>query len=138
MNSEGQNTFYELPNILQDFVCHYEKVFIAQGPLKAWNQALQACLNVTPKNLALEQYAFCEQKLTLADLKEAVFSMADDKAPGCDGFPCEFYKAFWEEIGPNLHKVYIEAYNSFSLGNIINKGNIKFIPKAGDPKDICN
>ena len=64
--------------------------------------------------------------------------MANDKAPSCDGFPCEFYKTFWDEIGPDPHKVYIEAYNSYSLGNIINKRNIKFIPKASDPKDICN
>ena len=60
--------------------------------------------------------------------------MADDKSPGCDGFPCEFYKHLWEKIGPDLHKVYLEAYHSKSLGAIINKGNIKFIPKAADPK----
>ena len=71
------------------------------------------------------------------DLKEVVFSMVDDKAPGCDGLPCEFYKTFWDEIGPYLHKVYIEAYNSCSLGNIINKGNIKLIPKVGDREHIC-
>ena len=64
--------------------------------------------------------------------------MEDDKSPECDGFPCEFYKHLWENIGLDLHKVYLEAYHSKSLGAIINKGNIKFIPKVGDPKDICN
>ena len=64
--------------------------------------------------------------------------MVNDKAPSCDGFPCEFYKAFWEKIDLDLHKVYLEAYYSYSLGSIINKGNIKFIPKAGNPEDICN
>ena len=44
----------------------------------------------------------------------------------------------WEAIGSDLHKVYLEAYHSKSLGAIINKGNIKFIPKAGDPEDIWN
>ena len=33
---------------------------------------------------------------------------------------------------------YLEAYHSKSLGAIINKGNIKFIPKAGDPENIYN
>ena len=116
-----QHTFYELPDILQAFIHHYEIFFIAQGPSVAQTQALQACLVVIPKRLVADQYVFCEQKLTLDDLKEDVFSMADDKAPGCDGFPCEFYKNFWDEIGPDLHKVYIEAYNSHSLGTIINK-----------------
>ena len=64
--------------------------------------------------------------------------MVNDKAPSCDGFPCEFYKAFREKINLHLHKVYLEAYYSYSLGSIINKENITFIPKAGNPKDICN
>lgn len=101
-------------------------------------QALKECIFVTPNCLTVEQHAFYEQFLTLSDLKEVVFSMADDKAPGCDGFPYEFYKAFWDSIGHDLYKVYLEAYYSKSLGNIINKGNIKFIPKTGDPEDICN
>ena len=100
---EGQVVLIELPHILQAFVCHYEKVFTAQGPSEAQDQALQACLDVTPNGLTPKQYASCEQKLTLADLKEVVFSMADDKASGCDGFPCEFYKSFWDDIVPNLH-----------------------------------
>lgn len=40
-------------------------------------------------------------------------------------------------VGPNLH-VYNEAIFLGSLGEIINKGNIKFIPKAGYPEVITN
>lgn len=64
--------------------------------------------------------------------------MAGDKAPGIDGFPCKFYKALWDYVGPNLHHVYLEAFHASSLGELINKGNIKFIPKSGDLEDICN
>lgn len=64
--------------------------------------------------------------------------MADEKAPSIDGFPCEFYKVLWDQIGLDLHEVYLEAFHNKSLGNLINQGNIKFIPKSGDPEDICN
>lgn len=64
--------------------------------------------------------------------------MANDKAPGFDGFPYEFYKALWDCAGPDLFQVYLEAFHSNSLGEMINKENIKFIPRAGDPEDICN
>lgn len=64
--------------------------------------------------------------------------MADDKAPGCDGFPSEFYKSLWPCIGPDLHKVYLEAFHSQSLGKMINRGNIKSIPKVRDLEEICN
>ena len=62
--------------------------------------------------------------------------MTDDKSLKCDGFPYEFYKHLWEHIAPNLHKFYLEAYHSKRLGAIINKGNVKFIPKASDLEDI--
>ena len=64
--------------------------------------------------------------------------MANDKTPGLDGFPCEFYKTFWDMIGPDLLHVYQEAMHTGSLGALINKGNIKFIPKPSDQKIITN
>lgn len=64
--------------------------------------------------------------------------MANEKAPGIDGFPCEFYKKLWDVIGPYLLCVYQEALLTRSLGAIINQGYIKFIPKIGDPKLISN
>lgn len=50
------------------------------------------CISITPIYLVVEQRAFCEQLFSLSDLKEVVYFMADEKCPGCDGFPCEFYK----------------------------------------------
>lgn len=38
----------------------------------------------------------------------------------------------------DLHKVYLEAMSVGSLGEIINKGNIKLIPNLGDPELIAN
>lgn len=41
-------------------------------------------------------------------------------------------------VGPNLLNVYKEEMDSSSLGTIINKGNVKFIPKVGDHELITN
>ena len=62
--------------------------------------------------------------------------MVNDKADRCNSFPYEFYKAFWDSIRPNLHKVYLEYFHSISLSNLINKGNIKFILKSNNSEDI--
>lgn len=119
---------------MQAFVRHYEKVFTAQGDSLARTQALQDFLDVIPKWLSDLQQAFCDLLLPIDYLKEATFSMADDKAPGSDGFPHEFYEALWPCVGPDLHKVYLEAFHSRSLGKMINQGSIKFIPKTGGPR----
>lgn len=64
--------------------------------------------------------------------------MVDDKAPSLDDFPCEFYKAYYDFLGSDLHKVYLEAIQNGSLGVLINKGNIKFTSKQGDLELITN
>lgn len=58
--------------------------------------------------------------------------MENKKALGIDGFPYEFYKEIQDKVGPNLLNVYHEALSIGSLGGIINKGNIKLIPKFGN------
>lgn len=45
----------------------------------------------------------------------ALYGMAKGKAPGSDGFPMEFYVAFWDVLGPDL----VEVLNaSLDLGSL--------------------
>lgn len=44
----------------------------------------------------------------------------------------EFYKHMWDMVGHDLHKLYLEAMKIGSLEGIINRENIKFIPKPDD------
>lgn len=100
--------------------------------------ALVACTSAVPSKLSSEQKDELENVLTLENLASVLALMADEKASGIDGFPCEFYKACWSFIGLDLHHVYLEALRTGSLGDIINCGNVKLIPKEGDPKCITN
>ncbi|KAL0151602.1 hypothetical protein M9458_053119, partial [Cirrhinus mrigala] len=40
--------------------------------------------------------------LTLEELFKALQSMESGRAPGVDGLPVDFYKAFWSELGDDL------------------------------------
>lgn len=37
--------------------------------------------------------------VTQEEVKQTVMELPDDKAPGLDGYPTEFYKTFWASIG---------------------------------------
>ena len=59
----------------------------------------------TPK---LEQEACiqCEGYISTQECWNAVNSMQNNKSPGTDGFPCEFYKTFWINIqGPLINSI---------------------------------
>jgi hypothetical protein len=63
------------------------------------------------------------------EVKEVIFQMKHNKAPGPDGFPAEFYQAFWEVIKGDL----MALFNDFHEGKLplysLNFGIITLLPK---------
>ncbi|CAM2106257.1 unnamed protein product [Caretta caretta] len=50
-----------------------------------------------------------ELSLTLAEFSEALHCMPTNKSPGMDGLTVEFYRAFWDILGPDLATVWAES-----------------------------
>jgi len=46
-------------------------------------------------------------KFSYNEVREAIFQMEHNKAPGPDGFPAEFYQAFWDLIKDDLMAMFI-------------------------------
>lgn len=67
---EGHTVLFELPDILQAFMQHYEKVFTNQEPSLKSYRALQECLFVVRSRLPEAQRDFCDQILTIDDIKK--------------------------------------------------------------------
>lgn len=89
---------------------------------------------VIPKKVDPMQQALYEANVTIEELKVALDDMANKKLPGLDGLPYEFYKATQDFISTPLLNVYKKAIMQGSIGEVINKENIHFIPKVEDPK----
>lgn len=122
--------------MLQAFVQHYKFIFQAQPPSDAHWVTLDQCLGVVPHKISEAQKVLYKIMLTIEDLHEATMQMDNDKAPGYDGLPCEFYKTLWDSVWQEILQVYLEGFHNQSRGLQINKGNIKFIPKQGDLEKI--
>ena len=45
------------------------------------------------------------------EIREAIFQMEHNKTPGPDGFPAEFYQAFWDLIKDDLMAMFVEFHN---------------------------
>ncbi|CAM5141800.1 unnamed protein product [Natator depressus] len=50
-----------------------------------------------------------ELPLTLAEFSEALRRMPTNKSPGMDGLTVEFYRVFWDVLGPDLVTVWAES-----------------------------
>ncbi|WVZ64778.1 hypothetical protein U9M48_014252 [Paspalum notatum var. saurae] len=84
-----------------------------------------------------EQDNFHLNKLfTIEEIKEAVWKMETDIAPGPDGIPATFYREFWDVIKGDLK----EMFEEFHTGNLkihrLNFAFIALIPEVEGPTCI--
>ena len=88
--------------------------------------------------LSGEENQCCEGLLTAAECLSALKGMARGKAPGCDGFPMEFYVKFWSVLGIDLVRVLNSSFSTGCLSRTQRRGIISLSYKKGDRLDPRN
>jgi hypothetical protein len=73
----------------------------AQRPVTLDSQ--DAPLQALDSQLLDARHASCDLHVSRDDLQSAVLGTANNKAPGSDGLPFEFYRAFWGLVGQPMH-----------------------------------
>ena len=74
---------------------------------------------------------------TATEIKEAIFSIHADKAPGPDGFSGSFYHTNWDNIGADIVREIQTFFTSDKLPAKINDTHIRLIPKVHSPKTVA-
>ncbi|XP_057832660.2 cytochrome P450 750A1 [Cryptomeria japonica] len=75
---------------------------------------------------------------TLAELKEIVFSMHPEKAPGLDGFTALLFQKCWEFIGNDVLLALEESRRNRSILRELNTTLIAIIPKVDNPTSFSD
>ena len=70
------------------------------------------------------------QQLELQDLENAIKGMKNNKTPGQDGIPVDFYKVFWKNLKNTFYQMVIETYDRGTMHHTARKGILNLIPKA--------
>jgi mannosylglycoprotein endo-beta-mannosidase len=119
---------------LKKYITKYYKTLF--GPSERSMVSMdESSINDIPQVSLLENEMLTEM-FTGAEVKEAIFQMEHNKAPGPDGFPLEFYQVFWFLIKDDL----MTLFQEFHIGTLpihsLNFGNIILLPKTNDPSKI--
>ncbi|CAM4576146.1 unnamed protein product [Caretta caretta] len=64
--------------------------------------------------------------------------MPTNKSPGMDGLTVEFYRVFWDILGPDLVTVWAESLQSGVLPLSCRRAVLTLLPKKGDLHDLRN
>ncbi|KAJ9546920.1 hypothetical protein OSB04_019463 [Centaurea solstitialis] len=90
------------------------------------------------KKLTVDQRASLEVPFEEKEIKDAVWSCGNNKAPGPDGFTFEFIRKFWEVVG----KDFCDAVKFFEVNSLINPNSnasfVTLVPKLNDPLSLAD
>lgn len=85
--------------------------------------------NIPLPKLNTDQINSLELPITEEELHSALNHMQNNKAPGPDGFPAEFYKHFWSTLFPLFSRTITEIKQNAKIPSHMNTALISLIPK---------
>lgn len=110
-NSDG-SIASSIVEICDSWVSFYSSLFTACDTDLTVQDAL---LDSLSSSLSPEQAGSCDGLISSGEAYTALSGMAKAKSPGSDGFPAEFYLAFWDVLGSDLVEVFNASFDSGSL-----------------------
>ncbi|XP_074297900.1 uncharacterized protein LOC141628691 [Silene latifolia] len=80
--------------------------------------------------------SFFTAPITSEEVKQAMFDIPGDKAPGPDGYSSHLFKENWDIVGPNIVAAVKGAFSSGKLLKQVNNTIITLIPKVELPETV--
>ena len=77
-----------------------------------------------------------EGYITYEELTRAAKAMKNNKSPGSDGFPVEFFKFFWNDLGHFILRCINESYDAGEFSFTQRQGIITCLPKPEKDKQF--
>jgi hypothetical protein len=95
---------------------------------------LWSALGYNPRDLSQLEATFTQE-----EIKETIYSMPGDKAPGPDGFTGAFFKSCWEIIKVDVAAAINTLFDMNSQGfDLLNSANIVLLPKRQDARRVTD
>nr|GEV14472.1 hypothetical protein [Tanacetum cinerariifolium] len=104
--------------VLDAFVSHYEQFLRLEGASTPLDDQ-----GLFTRVLANHKAEFMVREVSHNEIKDALFSMGDDKAPGPDGFTAAFFKKSWDIVRVKIIANHIKE----DLGDLVSINQSAFV-----------
>ncbi|GKB78613.1 hypothetical protein Tco_0945508 [Tanacetum coccineum] len=131
MVRDSDNNLYEGNDVAVAFVSHYEQFLSIEG-----NTVLLANQDLFHQVLDYRKVEFMVREVLDMEIKSALFSIWDDKAPGPNGFTTSFFKKAWDTVGRKVTCVIKEFFANCKILKELNHTIVSLTPKVSTPAKI--
>ena len=131
---EQENGIIVGDNNLKNYITNYYKNLFGQPEANNFS-LVESRIEDIPQ-VSAEKNIRLTSPFTEEEVKQTVFQMEHNKAPGPDGFPAEFYQVFWEIIKGDLMSLFKDFHEECLPLFSLNFGVITLLPKTSDAKQI--
>ena len=132
LNINGQ-MIYNQKEILKELRSFYTDLYSSKCTSSSNLNVFLDSKNI--KKLSEGDQNKCEGLISEAEAKEVLKNMKNGKVPGSDGFPAEFYKFFWNDIGKFLIDSLNESFITSKLSVTQRLGILTCLPKGEKPQE---
>ncbi|XP_021996206.1 uncharacterized protein LOC110893404 [Helianthus annuus] len=120
----------EVPAALVD---HYSNFLGNEQPVQSLNE-YDLFVNTLSNDMATHMV----RQVTRDEIKKAMFSIGENKAPGPDGFTSAFFKNAWDIVGDEVTKAVLDFFDNGKLLKQVNHTIIALIPKKDTPNSVLD
>ncbi|KAL0291000.1 UNVERIFIED_CONTAM: hypothetical protein Sradi_7037200 [Sesamum radiatum] len=133
IQNEDGNLLTDYTAVTGEFVTYFKKLF---GGSQRQSQNLDHLQPFARYLISENEATQISAPVQRSEIKEALFDINEDSAPGPDGFSSGFFKATWAVTGEDVCRAVMEFFNNGSLLKQLNATLITLIPKVQLPTKV--
>ena len=127
LQNEQNKTLKSNHDILKECHRYYQNLYKKQNNC---NRMQQELLQNIPKIVTANQNNQLTKTIQKTELKQAIEQTENDKSPGIDRIPIEFYKTFYDLLENDLLKLYNNIlFEEKEIPNTMHQAIVTLIPK---------
>ena len=128
---DNDHVITDKAKIVDEIQSFYKQLYSKRDVLDA---AVSDLVNDIP-TLTDPEASELEGHLTLDEITYALKNMKNGKSPGSDGFPVDFFKVFWRQLGGFVLRSLNAGFDKGEMSSTQKEGVIILLPKTEDSRD---
>jgi hypothetical protein len=118
---------------IKEVAANYYKKLLGTSQMNFTNEKAARVKSLIPSAISTDKAALLVREVTYEEVRDTMFHMPSNKAPGPDGYTSEFFKTSWSIVGEDVVKAVKGFFDTGLLLKEVNSTILSLVPKKVNP-----